>query len=144
MATDIYLDTPRILVRWDRHTGWMQVEHRDWSSTDEVRVEIEACLAVMWAHHPMACLSDLRRRRVVQPDAQQMLTEHWIPQAAALGLKRIALVAPTSCCGRTTVESLVKDYGHHVEADLFDTPEAATEWLAGVAAMGTAVGAAVA
>jgi hypothetical protein len=94
-----------------------------------VNIGIEAFLQALRDHRAAKCLSDSRKRRVLQPDAQKALVESWIPQAAALGLKRLAIVLPISQVALSTVESLMSRYREYVETEAFGTVEEAAAWL---------------
>jgi hypothetical protein len=65
----------------------------------------------------------------VQPDAQKLLMGSWLPQAVALGLKRLAIVLPISQVALGTVESLMCGYREYVETEAFATVEEAAAWL---------------
>ena len=58
-----------------------------------------------------------------------MLAETWVPQAAALGLKRLAIVLPESRVAEQTVEVLLKRYREHLEARSFTSLQEAEAWL---------------
>jgi hypothetical protein len=127
---NVYLDTPRIRVSWDPHLRCIRLEYREWHTTQELDIGMEAFLRALEEHAATRCLSDSRFRRVIQPDAQRVLTERWIPQAAAQGLRRLAIVLPQSQLTRTTLEPVVTVYRAYVEVATFGSVETAEAWLA--------------
>jgi hypothetical protein len=129
MSIEVYLDNPGVRLHWDSEARWIYIEYRQWFTTAEVNIGIEAFLQALRDHRAAWGLSDSRKRRVLQPDAQKALVESWIPQAAALGLKRLAIVLPTSQVALSTVESLMRGYRKYVETEAFATVEEAAAWL---------------
>ena len=129
MGIQVYIDNDNVRMHWDSEARWIYVEYRRWNTTAEVHTGIVTFLEAMRVHRAPKCLSDARLRRAVQPEAQQELVDIWIPQAAALGLKQLAIVLPKSALTLTTVEGLVAAYRRHVEADIFATVEEAAAWL---------------
>jgi hypothetical protein len=129
MSIEVYLETPRVRVHWDGEARWIYIEYREWFATAEVDTGIEAFLKAQRDHRATKCLSDSRHRRVVQPDAQKLLMGSWLPQAVALGLKRLAIVLPISQVALGTVESLMCGYREYVETEAFATVEEAAAWL---------------
>jgi len=129
MSIQVYLDTPRVRLHWDSEARWIYVGYGEWPTTAEVKTGIDACLDAFREHRATRCLSDSRKRRVVQPEAQQALVQSWLPQAVALGLKRLAIVLPMSQVALSTVESMLPAYREHVETHTFTTVEEAAAWL---------------
>jgi len=129
MSIQVYLDTPRVRLHWDSEARWIYIGYGEWPTTAEVKTGIEACLQALRDHRATRCLSDSRKRRVVQPEAQEALVQGWLPHAAALGLRRLAIVLPTSQVALTTVESMLPAYREHMETQTFATVEEAAAWL---------------
>ena len=126
----VYLDTPNVLIRWDGQGGYVLVQYRRWNDAKEVDGAIPSFLRAVREHHATRCLSDSRLRRVVQPAAQEAFVSRAIPPAAALGLKRLAIVLPQSVVAQTTVIPMVARYREHLTAEIFGTLEEAAAWLA--------------
>lgn len=131
MSGQIYIDNDNVLLEWDAQERWIHIEYRRWNTTKETRTGIEEFLRAVREHSAQRCLSDSRHRRVVQPDAQSLLTETWVPRAVALGLRRLAIVLPESALALQTVEALLERYHEHLETEAFGTVEAAAAWLRG-------------
>lgn len=129
MSIQVYLDTPRVRLHWDSEARWIYIGYGEWPTPEEVNTGIEACLDALREHHATRCLSNSRKRRAMKPKAQQALIEDWLPRAAALGLKRLAIVIPESQVALSTVESLLPAYRAHLEAESFATVEEAAAWL---------------
>jgi hypothetical protein len=129
MSVQVYIDNPNVRMEWDGDARWIRVEYRQWFTTKETAQGAEVFLRAVREHRATRCLSDSRRRRVVQPDAQTVLAESWVPQAAALGLRRLAIVLPESHVAQQTVEALMERYREHLEAQTFSRIEEAEAWL---------------
>jgi hypothetical protein len=129
VSHQVYLDNPNVLLEWDGDAGWIHVEYRRWFTTRETAEGAEMFLRAIREHHATRCLSDSRRRRVVQQEAQAVLTDSWVPQAAALGLRHLAIVLPESHLAQDTVAALLEQYRAHLEARSFATVAEATTWL---------------
>ena len=129
MSVQVYIDNSNVRMEWDGDAGWIRVEYRRWFTTKETVEGVEMFLRAVSEHRATRCLSDSRRRKVVQPDAQAVLADSWVPQAAALGLRRLALVLPESHVAQDTVKALLERYRAHLEARAFATVDEAAAWL---------------
>jgi hypothetical protein len=131
MADEIYCDEKYVTIWWNPDIQSVHVEWRAWANTDEIRAALEKGLKALRDHHATRWLADCLRRRVVQEDAQEWLDQSWLPQARALGLRRMAVVLPVSEVSKGTVEDLVAKYSAtEVETRKFATVEEARSWLA--------------
>ncbi|HXZ99801.1 MAG TPA: hypothetical protein VEK76_05575 [Candidatus Binatia bacterium] len=129
MATHICFDTPNVVIRWEGDAGYLVIEYRHWFDAAQCRDAIMEFPNAVKEHRATRCLSDSRLRRVVQPDVQELYTETGIPQAAAFGLKRLAIVIPQSVVAQATVLPMVAKYREHLEAEVFVGVEEAVAWL---------------
>jgi hypothetical protein len=129
MPAQTYLDNANVLLEWDSVNRWIRIEYRRWFSTKETAEGIAVFLRAIRDHHATLCLSDSRRRRVIQPDAQELLAASWVPKAAALGLQRLAIVLPESHLAQGTVEALLDRYNAHLDVRCFTGLEDAKSWL---------------
>ncbi|PIE33753.1 hypothetical protein CSA56_10535 [candidate division KSB3 bacterium] len=59
----------------------------------------------------------------------EWVIENILPQFAAAGLIKEAFVMPTRAIGKITVDNYRSDAGETIEIELFDTTEAAKDWL---------------
>jgi hypothetical protein len=130
MSTQTYMDTPRVLIQWDDEAQWVLIQFRGWAATGEIVAAVPTFLKAVADHHAAKCLSDSRERHVVQPGAMSSFVDIGIPQAAALGLKRLAIVRPRSVVTLNSLEPMVAKYREHVETETFATLEDAAAWLA--------------
>jgi len=129
MADHICLQTPNVLVKWDERGGFLLIKYEHWIDAQQIKDAIPTFVQAVREHHATRCLSDSRLRRVVQPDAQQAFVHSGIPQAAAAGLKRVAMVPPASVVAQTTVMPMVAEYRKYLEAEIFTTVDEAVAWL---------------
>lgn len=87
----------------------------------------------------LACLAERRATRLLGDVAdfvliaaadQDWLTTEWIPRAVAAGLRRAAIVQPTSYFNRVAVENVGRRTDpERLSVGFFDTAEAARAWL---------------
>ncbi|HYA45693.1 MAG TPA: hypothetical protein VED59_08795 [Acidimicrobiales bacterium] len=129
MTTHICFETPNVVIRWEGDAGYLVIEYRHWFDGQQVRDAIMEFPKAVKEHHATRCLSDSRLRRVVTPDVQELYTHTGIPQAAAFGLRRLAIVLPLSAVAQTTLLPMVAKYRDYLEAEVFGGVEEAVAWL---------------
>ncbi len=129
MPGQVYIDNANVRLEWDHVNRWVRIEYRRWFNTKETAEGIEVFLRAVREHRATRCLSDSRRRRVIQPDAQELLAVSWVPKAAELGLQRLAIVLPESNLAQSTVEALLERYRAHLDVQCFAAIEEAESWL---------------
>ena len=77
-------------------------------------------------------LADCRRQKGLRAADQVRANEVWLPRALAAGLKRMAVVLPTSGLAAANLkERLAKARPAALEVAYFTTPEEARVWLNG-------------
>jgi hypothetical protein len=72
---------------------------------------------------------DARDIGPVSPTDTQWVAEKILPQFAAAGLTKEAFVVPKSALGKITVKNYRSDAGKIIEIEVFDSVEAAKNWL---------------
>jgi hypothetical protein len=129
---DVYFNTPGVAsVKWDRAARTVLVEWEGWADTKEFTTLLTAGVQALTDHHGSRWLADCRRQRVLKPSDQEWGDTVWLPQALAAGLKRFAVVLPSSILATMNLkdkEGIMRTQGLDVE--YFATVEEAREWLA--------------
>jgi stage II sporulation SpoAA-like protein len=132
-ADEIYFSVPGVAsVRWDHNADFVRVEWEGWANSDEFARLLQAEVTALKEHHGSRLLADCRRQKVINPADQERANQEWVPRALAAGLKRFAVVIPSSALAEMNLRSaLDKIPGTTIEVGYFATVEEAEEWLAG-------------
>jgi SpoIIAA-like len=117
-------------VRWDEEGQVVLVEWEGWANSSEFSELLEAELTALREHRCSRVLADCRRQKVLNPADQDRANQVWLPRALAAGLKRFAVVIPSSVLAEVNLkDSLGKVAPKTLEVAYFATPEEAREWL---------------
>lgn len=132
-GSQIYLDTPYVLIRWDADGPWVYVKWKAWANAAEYRAAQEVVLDAIRENHASRHLIDSTDRRVITDDDQRWLVEDWMPRAVAAGRRWTAIVLPTSALVRT-IEENIDRYPRPalVTVEHFETAADAAAWLSTV------------
>jgi hypothetical protein len=127
---DLYFNAPRTAsVRWDRSGKLVFVEWEGWANSAEFTALLDAEIRALNEHRGSRILADCRRQRVLRLEDQQRDRE-WLPRALAAGLKRLAIVLPTSGLAATNVrERLEKPDSAILDIAYFEKVDEARAWL---------------
>jgi hypothetical protein len=128
---DIYFDMPGVAsVSWDEPGQLVLVEWRGWANATEFSELLEAEIVALRKHHGTRMLADCRRQKGLSAADQDRANENWLPRALAAGLKRFAVVVPSSALAAANLkERLGKVRPGALELAYFATPEEARDWL---------------
>lgn len=129
----VYFNSPGVAsVRWDESGQLVLVEWQGWANSSEFADLLEAEIQALRNHKASRVLADCRRQKVLNPADQDRANEQWIPRALAAGLKRFAVVLPSSVLAEVNLKSsLARVPAAALEVAYFATPEEARAWLAG-------------
>lgn len=133
MPTDnVYYAAPGVAtVRWEPQGKLVLVVWEGWSNSKEFAALLAAELKALTENHGSLLLADCRRQRVLSP-ADQARDKEWLPHAIAAGLRRFAIVLPTSGLATTNIrDRLGTAPGGILDIAYFDTVDDARTWLAG-------------
>ena len=106
--TDVYVDEPWVLMRWDREHNCIHSEWRGFANSAEFRAVLMKGLQAVRERHATGYVSDTRKLRVIVREDQKWANETAIPLMAAAGLKRLAMVTSEAGLGKITVEEIVQ------------------------------------
>ena len=128
---DVYFDVPGVAsVRWDQDGQLVLVEWQGWANADEFAELLEAEIVALRKHHGTRILADCRRQKVLNPKDQDRANREWVPRALAAGLKRFAVVVPSSVLADVNLKaSLDRVPPTALQVAYFNTPEEARDWL---------------
>lgn len=129
---DVYFSVPGVAtVRWDGPNATVFVEWDGWANTAEFSALLDAEVKALLDHGGSRLLADCRRQRVLNPADQERADREWIPRAIEVGLKRFAIVLPTSDMAAGHLqERLGKVPKSAMQIAYFASVEEARDWLA--------------
>lgn len=128
---DVYFDMPGVAsVRWDEPGQLVLVEWKGWANPSEFSELLEAEIAALRKHRGTRMLADCREQKGLTAADQDRANEVWLPRALVAGLRRFAVVLPSSGLAAANLkERLGKVRPGALELAYFATPEEARDWL---------------
>jgi hypothetical protein len=130
-AEGVYFDAPGVAsVKWDEDGQLVLVEWKGWANATEFSELLDAEIAALRRHRGSRMLADCRRQKGLSAVDQDRANENWLPRALVAGLKRFAVVLPSSGLAAANLkERLGKVRPGALELAYFATPEEARAWL---------------
>jgi hypothetical protein len=117
-------------VRWDPDGDLVMVEWEGWANSDEFAALLDAEIRALQRFKGSRVLADCRRQKVIKPEDQALADEAWLPRALAAGLKRFAVVLPTSVLAEMNIrDAMGRIPNTTLKVDYFATVEEAKAWL---------------
>jgi len=131
-ADNVYFAAPGVAtVRWEPAGKLVLVEWEGWSNSEEFAALLAAEIRALTENHGSRLLADCRHQRVLSP-ADQARDKEWLPRAIAAGLRRFAIVLPTSGLATTNIrDRLGTAPGGALDIAYFSTVDEAKTWLTG-------------
>jgi len=132
-ANIVFFDKPGVAsVKWDEDGQFVLVEWQGWANPSEFAALLEAEIVALRKHKGSLMLADCRRQKGLSAADQVRANEVWLPRALAAGLKRFAVVLPSSGLAAANLkERLGRVRAGTLEVTYFPTPEEARAWLCG-------------
>jgi len=130
-AEGVYFDAPGVAsVKWDEDGQLVLVEWKGWANATEFSELLEAEIVALRKHKGSRMLADCRRQKVLNPADQDRANKAWLPRALAAGLKRFAVVLPSSVLAEVNLKaSLAQVPATALDVAYFATAEQARGWL---------------
>jgi hypothetical protein len=130
-ADHVYFAVPGVAsVRWDPDAKLVVVEWEGWSDSEEFTGLLAAEIRALTEHRGSRLLADCRRQKVLSPVDQKKDSE-WLPRALAAGLKRFAIVLPTSGLAAMNIKDRLGAVpAATLEIAYFESVDDAKAWLA--------------
>jgi SpoIIAA-like len=131
LESDVYFHVPGVAsVRWDGTSQLVHVEWEGWANSAEFVALLDAEVRALIEHRGSRLLADCRRQRVLSPVDQDTADREWLPRVLAAGLKRFAIVLPTSALAAMNLEDrLGKIPGTTLEVAYFEGIAEARTWI---------------
>lgn len=132
-ANIVFFDKPDVAsVKWDEDGQFVLVEWQGWANPSEFAALLEAEIVALRKHKGSLMLADCRKQKGLSAADQVRANEVWLPRALAAGLKRFAVVLPSSGLAAANLkERLGRVRAGTLEVAYFPTPEEARAWLCG-------------
>jgi hypothetical protein len=132
---NIYFSAPGVAtVKWVPDGELVLAEWAGWADSTEFAAILAAEIEALTERRGSRLLADCRRQKVLNLVDQDRDRE-WLPRAARAGLRRFAIVLPTSGLAAMNVrERLSKVPDGTLEIAYFDGIDEARDWLAETAA----------
>jgi hypothetical protein len=127
-----HLNRPGVaVVTWDAPAQAAHIEWQGWADSAEFEATHEAGLRALRENRASRLLIDGRKGRVMKQSNQDWLTENLLPRAFAAGLRRVAVVMPTSALAMMNSEAMLARMRDETRLTFgyFATVEEATSWL---------------
>src|SRR5260370_3545632 len=94
---DVYFDVPGVASgRWEADGRVVLVEGRGWAKAAEFAALREAEITALRKPRGKHMLADCRLQKGLTAADQTRANENWLPRALVAGLKRLAVVLPSS------------------------------------------------
>jgi hypothetical protein len=127
---DVYVDEPWLHMHWDRSHNCVISVWKGFANSAEFRAALGKGLQAIRERHAVAYVSDTRNIKVIVHEDQDWANETLIPQMAAAGLKRLAVITADAGLGKVTVEEIVKLVDNKpLLMRSFDSMQAAMRWV---------------
>jgi hypothetical protein len=129
-SDDVYVDEPWLHMHWDRSHKCVISVWKGFANSAEFRAVLGKGLQAIRERHAIAYVSDTRKLKLIVLEDQKWANETLIPQMAAAGLKRLAMVTADAGLGKVTVEEIVKLVDNRpLLMRTFDSMPAALRWV---------------
>jgi hypothetical protein len=107
--SNVYFHTPGIAsVTWDEAGQLVMVEWEGWADSAEFAALLDAEVRALIKHSGSRLLADCRRQKVLSPVEQDRADREWLPKALDAGLKRFAIILPTSVVAAINLQDRLK------------------------------------
>jgi hypothetical protein len=128
---DVHADLPYLYIAWDGEHSCVYLEFKGFATSAEFRSGTMMVIDAIRERKATSLISDNRRLEVVTNEDQLWLRDTLVPQAAAGGLKRAALVVAHQGLGRYASQEIVNRLpsGMFVTRT-FDSLDDAKKWIA--------------
>ena len=129
---NVHADLPYMYLAWDGEHNCVYVEFKGFATSAEFRSGTMMVIEAIRERNATSLISDNRRLEVVTNEDQLWLRDTLVPQAAAGGLKRAALVVAHQGLGKYASQVIVNRLpsGRFVTRT-FDSLDDAKTWIAG-------------
>ena len=128
---NVYFDAPGIAsVRWDPGAEAVVETWEGWANAIEFTAMLDAGVRALKDNNGSRWLADCRLQRVLKAADQKLGNERWLPRAVAAGLKRFAVVVPTSGLAKANIQEHLRTAAvFRLDVAYFATIEEARLWL---------------
>ena len=122
-------DKVYLTIEFDEANNWI---YSNWIGLIATENVIEGCEAIIDFLHEHPCPSILNDNQLLNgswSSANDWIAQHWVPQARAIGLKRVAHIVSPGIFGQASAAEMATRLGSQLEMRLFQDVEMAKAWL---------------
>jgi len=125
------LDNKYASVYFDSARAALSVTFKGFVPHAELITIVEHEFALIRQHKIKKCMIDLREYQVYAPGSKEYIDTVWFPQVIAEGVKRIAIIVPTSIFAQSGMKKAHEraETSNTITVNHFDQPSKAWEWL---------------
>jgi len=126
----IYWEEPHLVIHWDDEVKCVQMEWKGFSYGELFRTGLNKGLQLVIERKTHRWLADLRKLGIVNQEDQNWSNNDWFPRALLGGVRRMAIVVPTSELAKMSVDAIMSKVDSlQLEIAYFDDVAKAKEWV---------------
>jgi hypothetical protein len=128
------IDNQYILAEWRNDERIFYYKWKGFVPGPQMRANLDQVLTEFAKGQTTLILQDLTLVKLVAPNDQEWVTVNWIPRAIAAGMRKVALLTPTSIFGQMATNNVnvnLKINGIDLHNQFFDDYAKAEAWLLG-------------
>lgn len=130
MIKETVVDTDYATMWYYPEAGIIHHVMHKYTYGDQLRYILEEGLAVFRQYGIQKWLSDDRKNSALPQADIDWSEENWVVPMIAAGWKYWAVVLPDRNVGKAPMLRVVESFSRHgLQVEIFDSPEAALEWL---------------
>ncbi|PLX02567.1 MAG: hypothetical protein C0595_10290 [Marinilabiliales bacterium] len=125
-----YFDEDYLEIHWNENGKYVLMMWKGFAQGDSYRLGLNKGLELIESKKSNCWLADLREMKVLSLEDQDWSNNDWFPRAIKGGIRKMAIVLPTSSLGKIGVKSIMKKVGGiEIETSYFPTIKEAEKWL---------------
>jgi hypothetical protein len=132
----LYFERPFVTISWNDDIHCVESDWFDFSFGAPYREAVDKGLELLQKMKGSRSLSDLRRASVLTEEDAKWVVASWLPRASEAGLRKIAVIPPSTVLAQMQIAQLQKKGGREQTAHLgivteyFESVESARRWIA--------------
>lgn len=117
-------------VHWDENIKCVIMIWKKFAKGLDFRNGLDTGLNLIIEKNASKWLADLRSMQVIAVEDQNWSNEDWFPRAIKGGIRKMAIVQPTSALTKMGVKNIMSKVGDaEIETSYFDDMDEAKSWL---------------
>ena len=126
----LYWSADFLDVFWDDSCQCAKMVWKKFVQGEDFRSGLNKGLNLIMEKKAYRWLADLRNMQVLSIADQAWSNENWFPRAVSGGIRRMAIIYPSSALAKVGVKNIMNKVGEiNIETAYFDSVEDAKAWL---------------